>query len=312
MKAAQISEYGDPDVIKINDVNMPVLNSDQVLIEVYSAALNPWDSKVRSGATQSFMPLDLPVTLGGDLAGVVAETGSNVSDFSVGDRVYGEAGVTGGSGAFAEYAAAKAEQLAKLPENVSFQDAAAIALTGVSAVQALQEHMNLQPGQKILIHGGAGGIGSLAIQLAKHIGAQVVTTAAGDDADFVRNLGADEVIDYKTQKFEELVRDCDAVFDTVGGDTFINSFKVLKKGGVLVSMLEKDEDNLAETYGITSVRQFTHATKEKLETLIQLVAEGVVQAHIDRTFPLDQVAEAFRTRETGTIRGKIVLEIKKD
>lgn len=309
MKAAQISQYGDPSVVKINEIDKPVLGAGQVLVEVHASSLNPWDSKLRSGAVKDSMPLELPVTLGGDIAGVVVEVGSGVSGFAVGDRVYGEAGVTGGSGAFAEFAVAKAELLAKLPDGISFQKAAAVALTGISAVQALYENMNLQAGQKVLIHGGAGGIGSLAVPLAKHIGAHVITTAATEDLDFVRALGADEVIDYKTQKFEDLVKDCDAVFDTVGGETMEKSFQVLKPGGVLVSMLGGNEE-LAKQQGVKSVAQYSQATTERLEILAKLVADGVLKAQIDKTFPLDEIQQAFTERETGKIRGKIVISIK--
>lgn len=309
MKAAQISEYGDPSVVQVNEADKPVIKSNQVLVEVHAASLNPWDTTVRSGKAKDSMPLQFPATLGGDIAGLVVELGEDTSGLALGDRVYGEAGLTGGSGGFAEFAAAKAELLAKLPDGFEFQEAAALALTGVSAIQALEEHLKIQSGQKILIHGGAGGIGSLAVQLAKHIGAHVISTAGTEDLEFVRQLGADEVIDYKTQKFEELLSDLDAVFDTVGGETRDKSFKVLKKGGVIVSMLGGN-DELAKQYGVTSIGQVTHASTAKLEKLAKLANDGVLKVQIEKVFPLEQIQEAFKTRETGNIRGKIVISIK--
>jgi NADPH:quinone reductase-like Zn-dependent oxidoreductase len=307
MKAAQISDYGDASVIKVVDVDKPTVKEGQVLVEVHAASVNPWDSKVRSGSVQSFMPLDLPVTLGGDLSGVVAEAGNG---FEAGDEVYGSGGAPGGSGSLAEFSAAPAASLAKKPAKIDFTEAAAIVLTGVSAAQAIIDHINLQSGQKILIHGGAGGIGSVAIQLAKDIGAHVTTTATGNGIDFVKGLGADEVIDYQSQKFEDVAKDYDAVFDTVSGETYTRSYPVLKRGGIIVSMIEQPNTELMEKYGVTAIAQQTKTTTEALERLAKLLDDGVVTVHVEKVFPLDQTQQAFEALESGQTRGKIAVSVK--
>lgn len=311
MKAAQISEYGSADVIRLNDIDRPPLGADQVLVEVRAASLNPFDAKIRAGHMQQMIPLRFPVTLGGDIAGVVVETGMDVAGIRAGDAVYGGANAVGGaSGAFAEFAVTKAAQLAKMPANTDYKQAAALPLVGVSALQALTDHMRLQAGQRILIHGGAGGIGAVAIQLAKHIGAYVATTVTADSAAFAAQLGADEVIDYQSVKFEEQLEGMDAVFDMVGGETFRRSFKVVKRGGIIVSMVGGANTPLAGQYGVRVISQQTRITTEALDKLRELVESGAVKAHIGREYPLDQIAEAFRAFESGTVGGKVVIVIK--
>jgi NADPH:quinone reductase-like Zn-dependent oxidoreductase len=248
--------------------------------------------------------------LGGDIAGVVSEIGDGVDTLVVGDKVYGQANVVAGSsGAFAEYAATQASQVAPMPQTTDFLQAAAIPLTGVSAIQVITGHINLQPGQKILIHGGAGGIGTMAIQIAKHIGATVTTTATGEGIAYVTQLGADEVVDYTNQAFDEAEGVYDAVFDTVGGETYERSFKTLKKGGIIVSMTMQPDAELMERYGVTAIAQQTRVSTEDLTKLAELVDEGVITPHIDATYPLDDVAEAFNARESGKVKGKVVLKI---
>ncbi len=311
MKAAQISEYGSTDVIQVRDIQQPIIGDEQVLVEVHAASINPWDTMVREGRVKDVMPLELPVTLGGDLAGVVSAVGKRVTGLQAGDKVYGQTGQTGGNtGAFAEFAAVAADEVGHMPENLDFNAAAAVPLTGVSAWQVLVNHLKLQTGQKILIHGGAGGIGTMAIQLAKQLGAYVATTATGDGLDYVKQLGADETIDYKTQRFDEVLSDYDAVFDTVGGDTYDTSFKVLKKGGVIVSMTVQPKQELMDQYGVIALHQLTHVTTADLDTLRGFIEDGVVTVHVDKTFPLAQVAAAFEARESGSIRGKVVVTIR--
>ncbi len=313
MKAVQISQYGAANVLELNQ-NAPkaVSGKEQVLIEVHAASINPIDWKVRTGYMKDAVPFTMPATLGGDCCGVVAALGESASGFKVGDRVYGYASLlSGGSGSFAEFAAAKSGTLALAPRNAGVVDAAALPLVGASAVQAIDDHIELQRGQKILIHGGAGGIGSVAIQLAKSIGAHVATTASGEDKAYVKELGADEVINYKSEAFEEKFHDLDAVFDTVGGPTTEKSFKVLKKGGTLVTMLGQPDAGLAEQHGVTAIGQLTHVTTEVLKRLAQLVDTGAVKVHIHKVFPLDQVKEAFELVENGRPRGKVVLQIKR-
>lgn len=310
MKAAQISEYGDASVVKINEVDKPEAGEGKVLVEVKASSLNPFDSKLREGYMKDSIPLKFPATLGGDIAGVVAEVGEGVTGFAAGDKVYGQAAVVAGnSGAFAEYAVTKASQIAKSPTNLDFEEAASLPLVGVSALQALTEHINLQSGQKILIHGGSGGIGSVATQIAKHLGAYVATTAPAEAADFVKNLGADEVIDYKAQDFITLVRDYDAVFDTVGGEVFEKSLDVLKQGGVAVSMIASADEAAAKQRGVTAMTQGTKVTAERLEKLAKLVEDGVVTPQVSKVFPLDQIKEAFEFREGQSFTGKVVIKI---
>lgn len=312
MKAAQISQYGGSDVVEVTDeAPTPAVTDDSLLIAVHAAGVNPVDWKIREGYMQKMVPLQFPATLGGDFSGVVTDAGKNISDFKPGDEVYGQAIVVGGgSGSFAEVVSAKAGSTAHKPKSVDHAHAAALPLTGVSALQALTEHIKLSRGQKILIHGGAGGIGSMAIQLAKHLGAYVVTTAGAADTTYVTDLGADEVIDYETQTFEEAVEDFDAVFDTVGGETYTRSFQVLKKGGVLVSMTEAPNTELMRKHGVHAIAQGTTVTTDRLAKLAELVDGGEITVHIDTTFPLDQAGEALAHLQTGTARGKIVVTIK--
>lgn len=313
MKAAQISEYGNADIIQIVEVDKPTVQDGAVLVEVHASSINPWDTTVREGRVKEMIPLELPVTLGGDFAGVVLETGAGVTHVKAGDRVYGQAQVVAGNtGAFAEYARTKAAEVALMPSNLSFTEAAAAPLTGESALQAIVDHMHLQAGQKILIHGGAGGIGTIAIQIAKHLGAYVAATATGDGLEYVKNLGADEVIDYKTQQFEDVVHDYDAVFDTVAGETYERSFKVLKPGGIIVSMLAQPGKELMEQYQVTAIAQQTKTTVESLNALTKLIEEGVVTIHVDKTFLLDQIAEAFKAKEDGSVKGKVAIQIRQD
>jgi NADPH:quinone reductase-like Zn-dependent oxidoreductase len=311
MKAAQINAYGGKDALKtVSDAPKPKLEADQVLVEVRAAAVNPFDWKVREGYMKDSVALPLPATLGGDLAGVVAELGEGVAGFAVGDDVYGQADALSGQGSYAEFAPVKAESLAAKPTSVAFVTAAALPLAGVSAYQALVEHIGLRNGQKILIHGGAGGIGSHAIQLAKYLGARVATTAAPDEAEFVKDLGADEIIDYTSSKFEEILQDYDAVYDTVGGDTYARSFQILKPGGIIVSMLEKQHEQLSKQRNVTAISQFTRVTTERLERLADLVDRGALKAHIDKTFPLEEAAEALEYIHQGRHHGKVVLKVK--
>jgi alcohol dehydrogenase len=219
MKSTQINKYGSSEVIEINqNTPEPTLSSGKVLVSIKAAGVNPADWKIREGAFQQMIPLQFPTTLGMDFSGVIKQVGEGVSnsDFKQGDEVYGQAGVVnGGSGAFAEIALAKTESIANKPKRLSHAEAAALPLVGIRAWRALMENIGLSSGQRILIHGGAGGIGSIAIQLAKNLGAFVATTVSANDKVFVQELGADQVLDYKSQNFEDLLHDYDSVFDTV-------------------------------------------------------------------------------------------------
>jgi len=311
MKAVQINSYGGSEVLELKNISQPHASKGQVLVEVHAASINPFDWKIRAGYLKEMMPLHFPATLGGDFAGVVVKISEDVSDFKVGDEVYGSAIVlNGGSGTFAEFAAANTGNTAHKPKTVNFEQAAALPLVGASAIQALEVYIKLQKGQKILIHGGAGGIGGVAIQLAKSIGAYVVTTVSQDDKEYVRKLGADEVIDYKNEKFEEKLKDLDAVFDNVGGETTDRSFLVLKKGGVIVSMLGQPNPQLAQQHGVIGIGQGTEINTKSLKRLAELVDRGKIKAQVDKVFPLDRVREAFEYQEKDSPRGKVVLKVK--
>ncbi|MGB7638788.1 MAG: NADP-dependent oxidoreductase, partial [Nitrososphaeraceae archaeon] len=275
MKSAQINKYGSSEVVEINqNTPEPTLSSGKVLVTIKAAGVNPADWKIREGGLQQMISLQFPFTLGMDFSGVIKQVGEGVSssEFKQGDEVYGQAGVVnGGSGAFAEIALAKTEGISNKPKRLNHAEAAALPLVGVSAWRALMENIGLSKGQRILIHGGAGGIGSIAIQLAKNLEAYVTTTVSANDKEFVQGLGADQVIDYKNQNFEDLLHDYDAVFDTVGGETYKRSFKVLKKEGIIVSMLEQPNSELMNQYDIKAIFQFTQADRERLTKLAQWV-----------------------------------------
>lgn len=309
MKAAQINEYGDASVVEVVEINQPTITEGQVLVKVKAASLNPFDTMVRAGYLQEMIPLQLPITVGGDIAGEVAAIADDVTDFAVGDQVYGQANaVAGNSGALAEFAATSAKQVAKAPSNITAQEAASLPLVGISALQGLTQRIALQPGQKILITGGAGGIGRIAIQIVKHIGAYVATTATGEGVDVAKALGADEVIDYKTQNFTELLSDYDAIFDTVGGENINNALAVLKQGGIAVTMAGAFDEDKANTAGVTALSQNTNVSTDALNELTELVESGVVKPGVGQVFQLDDIQEAFTARDTGAIKGKIVIE----
>lgn len=312
MKAVQFNKYGGVDVLGLNEnAPKPSLKQGQVLVEVHAASINPVDWKIRAGYMKDMMPLNFPAILGGDFAGAVTEVGEEVSEFKTGDEVFGSAIVlNGGSGSFAQFLAANVANIAHKPKTVNFEEAAALPLVGASAVQALEEHIKLQSGQKILIHGGAGGIGHIAIQLAKGLGAYVATTVNTNDMQFAKDLGADEVIDYKTQNFEEILKDFDAVFDTVGGKITDASFKVLKKNGVIVSMVGQPNEDLAKQHGITAIGQGTDTNASHLRRVAELVDSRKLKVEIDKVFPLEQVKEAFKYQEEVHPRGKVVLKVK--
>jgi len=312
MKAAQITKYGGSEVVQINK-SMPAPNDPsvgKVLVNIRAAGVNPADWKFRDGFFQQIMPLQFPSTLGWDFSGVIEKVGENVSDFKQGDEVNGQAAeITGGSGAFAEIALANAESIAHKPKALSHEEAAGLPTVGVSAWQALVETIGLTDGQKILIHGGAGGIGSIAIQMAKYRGAHIATTVRANDMQYVKELGADEIIDYQTQNFDDLLHDYDAVYDNVGGETYTRSFKILKKGGIIVSMLEQPNQQLMEQFGVKAIFQFTQVNRERLTKLAQWVDQNNIRVNVDRAFPLEEAGKALDYQKDVHPRGKVVVEI---
>lgn len=312
MKAARIDRYGGTESITVvRNADRPSLKEGQVLVEVWAASLNPIDTFVRAGHMKEMLDLSFPATLGGDFAGVVAQVGHGVAGFNVDDEVYGQAGaLLGGSGSLAELVAAPAEMTALKPKSVDFGTAASLPLVGGSAVQAIMDHLNVQRGQRILIHGAAGGIGSIAVQIAKHLGAHVIGTALAEDTELVEQLGADEVIDTSRADFTKEVRDLDGVLDTVGGDVASKSYGVIRRGGTLVSMTaEPDERRVKET-GVKMISQFTQPNTDRLTRLAKLVDDGVVTPNVGKVFPLEQSAEAFSFREERKPPGKVVVAVR--
>ena len=312
MKAAQIKNYGDVNAIEINgDAEKPSLQSKQALVEVYAASLNRIDSVIRNGYAQAMMPLSFPSTVGGDFSGVISDLGEGVTEFGAGDEVYGNAGAfLGGSGSIAELVASDNAKMSFKPKTLDFTQSASLPLVGASAVQGIEEEIKVKEGQKILIQGGAGGIGSIAIQIAKMHGAYVATTVGTDSVDFAQNLGADEVIDYKVQDVTNVLRDYDAAFDTAGGDSTNDLFKIIKRGGTLVSMAGMLDQDLANKQGVTAISQMTLVSTEQLQRLARYVDSGRVKVQIEKTFPFLQVKEAFTYFETQHPKGKVVVEIK--
>jgi alcohol dehydrogenase len=315
MKSARIKAYGSTsDVIEI-DQNTPAPNDPsegKVLVKVKAAGVNPTDWKISEGYMQQVMPLEFPATLGWDFSGIVEKAGAGVSDIKQGDEAYGRASVVfGGSGTFAEMALANADNIAQKPKTLSHEEAAGLPTVGVTAWQALADTMGLSRSQKILIHGGAGGVGSIAIQLAKYLGAYVATTVSEKDKQFVKGLGADEIIDYKTQTFEDLLsHDYYAVLDTVGGETYSRSFKILKRDtGIIVSTLEQPNQELMEKFGVKAIFVFSQVSRERLTKLAQWVDQNNVRVNVDKMFPLDDAAKALEYQKDGHPRGKVVLAI---
>ncbi len=317
MKSARIKGYGSTNHVIEIDQNTPALNDPsegKVLVKVNAAGVNPIDWKMSEGYLQQVMPIEFPATLGWDFSGIVEKTGAGVFNIKQGEEVYGQASVVmGGSGTFAEMALANADNIARKPITLSHEGAAGLPTVGVSAWQALVEIIGLSKGQKILIHGGAGGVGSIAIQLAKYLGAYVATTVSEKDKQFVKEeLGADEVIDYKTQTFEDVLssHDYDAVLDTVGGETYIRSFKVLKKGsGIIVSTLEQPNQELMEKFGVRAIFVFSQVSRERLTKLAQWVDQNNIHVNVDKTFPLEDAAKALDHQRVAHPRGKVVLAI---
>jgi NADPH:quinone reductase-like Zn-dependent oxidoreductase len=312
MKAAEIAAYGGNGVITINhEAQKPALSPGQVMIAIRAAGVNPADWKIREGYFQKMAPLDFPIILGSDFSGVVIDVGADVKGFKINDEVFGQAGrLAGGSGTFAEVAVADPGKIRAKPENLSFVEAAALPLAGLSAIQALYDHAKLSSGQKILITGGTGGIGSLAIQIAKHIGAFVAATASTAHLEQARELGADQIIDYSREEFEHILSGYDVVFDTAGGSSYAKAYQVLKPGGMIISMTEQPRSDLEEQFQVKAISQFTQSSPERLDKLAELTAAGTIKPLIDRVFSLSQAPEALEYQQKSHPRGKVIIEAK--
>lgn len=304
MKAIVINEYGGNDVVKYTDVALPDPKADEVLVKVHAAGVNPVDWKIRNGAGER-LGLKLPIMLGGEMAGTIEKVGDNITTFKEGDAVYGIIKV----GAFAEYAIAKEGDVAPKPQSIDFEQAAAIPLGGLTAWQAIFDLAELKNGQRILITGASGGVGSLAVQFAKAKGAYVIGTASTSNQAFIREIGVDEANDYTRQHFEELVKDVDVVFDTVGGDTFERSFQTLKKAGFLVTSVAFPSEEKAEEFGVRAARVFCKPNAEQLAQISELVEAGKLKARVTTVLPLAEVKRALELSESGHANGKIVLKV---
>ncbi|WP_020601817.1 NADP-dependent oxidoreductase [Spirosoma spitsbergense] len=320
MKAIRIHEFGGPDVLRLDELERPAPAPDEILVKLYASGINPVDWVVRNGGNDFLRPLlKLPMTLGWDAAGIVEETGSDVTDFKKGDAVYGIPNFPG-DGSYAEYCVAKASQFARKPESIGFNEAAGVPLAGLTAWTALFGHGRLQPGQRVLIQGASGGVGSFAVQFAKAKGAYVIGVASTQNIDYLRAIGADEAIDYKTQPFDELVSDVDVVFDAAphrDNNERLRSVTVLKEGGILVSVNIDFPFSEAVTQALAKKNAkgelvANQPRQEWLAEIARLIDAGNVKVFISKVFPLEQVADAHRESETWHVRGKLVLEIRKE
>lgn len=307
MHAAVITEYGnEPEVI---DVEVPELPADSVMVEVHASAINPIDWIIMSGAMKEMLPYALPWIVGYDVAGTITEVGGDVTHLKVGDDVFGRADGTQAA-TMAEFAAIKESDLAVQANSITHQQSAGIPLAGLTAWQALFEHGALESGQRVLIHAGSGGVGTLAIQFAKHAGAWVATTASARNRELVMSLGADQFVDYSTEDFADVVEPCDLVLDMVGDETLTKSFDVVKRGGRVVSIKEQAPDGLAAAKGVAFAQFFMHPDSDALTTIAGLIDDGAVRPVVDSVFPLDQVAAAFRHAEEGHATGKVIIAVR--
>jgi NADPH:quinone reductase-like Zn-dependent oxidoreductase len=305
MKAIEYVAFGKSNVLELKQVDKPSIKEYEVLIKIKATTVNPLDMKIREGYMQKMMPVQLPFIPGSDAAGVIEVIGSKVTRLKVGDEVF----TTSFGGSYAEYIAVKEEQVALKPINVSFNEAASLAVPFATAYNVLVEIGALKAGQKILIHGAAGAVGGVMVQMAKAIGAYVIGTASGIGVAMAKKLGADEIIDYKTQDFTKLVKEVDFVADLVGGETQIKSFEVLKKGGKLLSIVMPPSAELAEKFGVTAQFVSLPPSHKKLEFGVKLLEQGKIKASIAKTIKLEQAAQAQDLVSAGGLNGKIILEI---
>lgn len=308
MKAARIHAYGDASQIVIEDAPLPALNDDDVLIRVVATSVNPVDWKIRKGYLKSMIPYQMPLIMGWDVSGVVEKTGPAVTKFKPGDAVYSRPDIAR-NGAYAEYVAVRESEIAFKPATISHVEAASLPLVSITAWESLFTTANLSAGQKVLIHAGAGGVGSIAIQLAKAKGAHVTATGSAAKSALVKSLGADEVIDYRSQDFSQVARDMDVVFDTVGGEVQEKSWSVLKPGGILVSITDRPSEERARAEGKRSGFVFIGPNAPILTELAGLVDAGQVRPIIGAEFGLNDTAKAQEASETGRATGKIVIYV---
>ncbi|UWU90961.1 NADP-dependent oxidoreductase [Bradyrhizobium sp. CB1015] len=308
MMAWRVHEFGPPQVMKFEPVPRPKPGPGEVLVKVEAVGVGPWDGWIRAG--KSALPQPLPLTLGSDLSGEIVAMGPGVSERRVGDQVYG---VTNPQfvGAYAEYALASAGMVSNKPSSLTHVEAASVPVVAVTAWQALFDHAELKAGQTVVIHGAAGNVGSYAVQLARHAGVQTIATVSTGDISVVRNLGANTVIDYRTQRFEKEVRDADAVIDLVGGETQDRSFQVLRRGGKLISAVSRPDQDLAKRYGVEAAFFLVNVTSQYLTDIGRLIDDGKLRTNVGVVLPLAEAREAhlMLERVRPQPKGKIVLDV---
>ena len=311
MKAIVINQYGDKNKLKEEELEKPEPKVDEVLIEIHAAAVNPIDWKLRYGYLEDKFAFDFPIVLGWDAAGIVTEVGGNVSSFKEGDRVFVRPELTN-RGTYAEYTTAKADLIAEIPENISFEEAAAVPLAGLTAYQCLVDVGKLESGNKVLIHAGAGGVGSFGIQIAKNMGAYVATTGSTKNVEFLKSLGADEVIDYTKDDFSQILEDYDLVIDTLGGEIQDKSLNILKKGGKLVSIVEEPDQAKADELEINAKSHWLIPDGEELAELAEMMKNESLKPVVGTVFPFSEqgLKDAHELSETHHARGKIVIKVR--
>ncbi|AYN15797.1 oxidoreductase [Pseudomonas monteilii] len=307
MKAIQVAEYGQIERLELIELEELVPNDDQVLIDVAGSGINPIDWKILSGAMKEFIPMSFPYTPGVEVAGTIAAVGKNIHEYALGDEVFGFIGIGGG---YATQALATPDRLAHKPDGLSLLHAGGIPAAALTAWQALHEHAEIKPGQTVVIHGAAGGVGSFAVQLARLAGAHVVATGSARNRDYLRSLGAHQFIDYTAQQFENLVSNVDTVIDLVGGDTQDRSWTVIKRGGALVSPVSTPNAQKAREYGVVSKNFATRSDGRQLAEIAKLFAEKKLHAEVE-VVPLSSAAEALMLSRGGHIRGKLVFDVNR-
>jgi NADPH:quinone reductase-like Zn-dependent oxidoreductase len=309
MKAMVVHEFGGPEVMKLEDVAVPTPKEHEMLIRVYAAGVNSFDGVLQSGKYAKIFKMQLPWIPGYDIAGIVETVGDKIGKFKVGDPVYAFISIPSGGG-YAEYALAKEGQVALKPATISFAEAAGVPSVALTAWQALIDKANLQSGQTVLIHGASGGVGLFAIPIAKIRGAKVFATASTANQDFLKQLGADVAIDYKTQKFTEIAKNVDVVVDGVGGETLSRSYPIVKRGGFLVSLVGRVDQAQLDKHGIRGVSLEAESNGDQLAQIGRLINEKKIKVVISQTFPLADAAKAQAKADTGHARGKIILKVR--
>jgi len=307
MKAVRVVRFGPPEIISIEEIPNPEPGDGEVVVQVKAAGVGPWDAWIRSG--KSILQQPLPLILGSDLSGVIHSIGARVEGLQIGDEVFG---VTNErfTGAHAEYAVAKTAMIAPKPKSLNHTHAASVPVVAVTAWQMVFELAQLAPGQSVLIHGGAGNVGAYAVQLAKRAGAMVIATASAQDLTYVRSVGADGVIDYRARRFEEQVKDIDAVLDTVGGETLDRSYGVLKRGGILVSAAARPSKEKAEQYGVRELFFLVEVTTERLRKIAELIDAGELKTEVGEVLWLNEARQGHEMLEGAPHRrGKIVIKV---